>query len=38
VPRPGDGGGGRGGAPNPNLRRMTYGGVTITYDTTHVQN
>lgn len=32
------GGGGRGGAPNPNLRRITYSGCTITYDIGHVGN
>ena len=37
--RQGDGGAGgaRGGEPNPNVRRMTYGGTTITYDIRHIQ-
>jgi len=38
MPRPGDGGGSPGGAPNPNLRRMTYDDCAITYDITHVKN
>jgi glyoxylase-like metal-dependent hydrolase (beta-lactamase superfamily II) len=36
FPRPGDGGAG-GGEPNPNLRKMTYEGCTVTYDIRHVQ-
>jgi hypothetical protein len=35
--RPGDGGAGRpGGAPNPNIRRMTYSDCSITYDITKI--
>ena len=28
----------RGGTPNPNLRRMVYGGCTITYDVRHIKD
>lgn len=35
-PRPGDGRAARQNGPNENMRRMTYDGVTITYDIRHV--
>jgi glyoxylase-like metal-dependent hydrolase (beta-lactamase superfamily II) len=37
VPRPGDGGAGSG-APNENLRKMTYEGCGITYDIRHIRD
>ncbi len=39
MPHPGDGGagGGPGGTPNPNMRKMTYGGISITYDITKIK-
>jgi Metallo-beta-lactamase superfamily len=38
IPHGGGGGQGRGGTPNPNLRRMTYGGCTVTYDIRQINN
>lgn len=38
MPHPGDGGQGRGGTPNPDLRRMTYAGCTITYNIRHIES
>ena len=38
FPRPGDGGAGAGGAPNENLRKMTYEGSGITYDIRRIRD
>ena len=38
FPRPGDGGAGAGGAPNENLRKMTYEGCGVTYDIRHIKD